>query len=69
MEYGDTYINADFPGDPSKWHGYPPDLFPMLRCFWHADDPDTTTEKSISNLSFNCTIFLSTTMWERDVVE
>jgi len=62
--YGDFYLHTVLPDE-----GYPPELFPIVRCFWHAETPDSFDEVSISNLSFDWTIFLSTAFWEEDVVE
>ena len=68
LRYGDLSLNRDVMDDPSKWRGYPPEYLPVLRCFWHADDPSSDSEKSISNLSFAWTIFLSTAMWETEAL-
>ncbi len=65
MRYGDTYLNAAFPLDSSKWHGYAESRFPVLRCFWHTDDPDTHRPK-IANLSYAGQVFFSGSLWEEE---
>lgn len=67
MRYGDTYINASGIGSllpESRWRGYPPSRFPILRCFWHTDNPDTNTAK-ILNLSYEGRTFRSGAFWEQ----
>jgi hypothetical protein len=61
--YGDVYLHDVVAG------GYPPSMFPIVRCFWHTDDPDSNDPTAISNLSFEYGIFLSGAQWERDVVD
>lgn len=63
MRYGDKAINTG--PDESKWHGYSPTRFPILRCFWHAEDPDTKTDFEIINMAYQGNLFLSTSEWER----
>jgi hypothetical protein len=67
LRYGDGYINAAFPdpADSSKWRGYDESRFPVLRCFWHTDDPGTHQPK-ISNLSYAGQVFPSGSLWEEE---
>ncbi len=55
-------------GDTSQDGGpspYPPDRFPVVRCFWHAVNPDEDRPKIILNLSFSGRIFESGPEWEK----
>jgi hypothetical protein len=62
MRYGDTYVNPG--GDPTAWRGYAPTRFPVLRCFWHTDDPNSTDATAIQNLSYTGNVFPSEARWE-----
>ena len=62
MRFGDSSFNT---GAESTWHGYPESRFPVLRCFWHADDPNTT-KKQIMNLAYSGRPFRSQAKWELD---
>jgi prepilin-type N-terminal cleavage/methylation domain-containing protein len=65
MRFGDTSFNL--PGQESTWRGYPESGFPVLRCFWHADDPNTPQgQKQILNLSYSGVPFKSQAKWELD---
>jgi hypothetical protein len=69
MRYGDTFYNA-IPGTetlkpPDQWHGYSPTRFPIIRCFWHTDDPDTHEVTAIINLAYQGNVFLSESEWEK----
>jgi hypothetical protein len=44
--------------------GYPPSLFPVLRCFWHQQNPDSNSEYNIFNQSFEGRMFKSASLWE-----
>jgi len=71
MRYGDTYLNADEAGNPlpeSMWRGYSPSRFPVLRCFWHTDKPNTSKPK-ILNLSYEGQVFLSGALWEKESLQ
>lgn len=71
MRHGDSWLNADPPGSgppylpKSQWHGYADTRFPVLRCFWHTDDPNTNRPK-IRNLSYAGQVFLSGAKWEEE---
>lgn len=64
LRYGDKSRN---PGSPANPKGYPPSKFPILRCFWHTDSPNTTA-REIKNLSVMGNVFDSGAQWE-DVVD
>ena len=67
MEYGDSTIpNHD---TEAGYHslllkGYPKSCFPVLRCFWHASDPDSDKKKDVINQSFESRQFWSGALWE-----
>lgn len=68
LRHGDSWLNADPPGSgnylpKSQWHGYANTRFPVLRCFWHTDNPNTNQPK-ISNLSYAGHVFSSGAKWE-----
>jgi prepilin-type N-terminal cleavage/methylation domain-containing protein len=65
LKYGDTWIND--PGEPeSRWHGYSHSKFPVLRCFWHTDDPNSDADvNAIINLAYAGQPFKSGAEWER----
>jgi len=44
--------------------GYPPSCFPILRCLWHADDPDSDEDQDVLNQSFEGRQFWSGALWE-----
>ncbi|MHC5053807.1 MAG: DUF1559 family PulG-like putative transporter [Planctomycetota bacterium] len=46
-------------------HIYSPTMFPIIRCFWHADDPDGDDHLHIHNLSYMCNFFRSGATWEK----
>lgn len=60
MRYGDTFINQK---GATHLRGYAPSRFPVLRCFWHTDKPDTNRPK-ILNLSYEGQTFRSGAFWE-----
>ncbi len=62
MRYGDTALNSQS-APVSAWHGYSPTRFPIVRCFWHTDDPDTKTPW-IFNLAYAGNSFRSGAKWE-----
>lgn len=64
MRYGDVWWNGAVMGDESKWCGYPPSRFPVIRCFWHADDPDSDEQRRVMNLSYAGHVFKSGAKWE-----
>ena len=64
MRYGDTWWNGSVIGTPSRWRGYPPTRFPVIRCFWHADDPTTDEPRHVLNLSYMGHVFRSGAKWE-----
>ncbi|MBA3686099.1 MAG: type II secretion system protein [Planctomycetes bacterium] len=51
-------------GDP-----FPPDLFPVIRCYFHHTwtPSNYKTTKRVQNLSWNNNVFWSITYWENDV--
>ncbi|MHC4249516.1 MAG: DUF1559 family PulG-like putative transporter [Planctomycetota bacterium] len=51
-------------GTPPERHIYSPTMFPIIRCFWHADDPDADDHLHIHNLSYMCNFFRSGATWE-----
>jgi prepilin-type N-terminal cleavage/methylation domain-containing protein len=55
LRNGDTYNDKN---------PYPPDRFPIVRCFWHTINPDADKEKIILNLSFSGRVFESGPKWE-----
>jgi len=60
QEWGDLFLHGS--GD---WTGgYPRTWLPIVRCFWHQDDPDTESEARIMNLGMDGNIFDSTPQWE-----
>jgi prepilin-type N-terminal cleavage/methylation domain-containing protein len=63
--FGDYNLHADkatYDAMPIK--GYPPSLFPVLRCFWHQKKPDSNEEKNVFNQSFEGRPFKSGAYWE-----
>lgn len=64
MRYGDTYVNPNYDTDPNKVNGYPTTRVPVLRCFWHSEDPDTEVETKILNLAYGGNVFKSGAKWE-----
>jgi len=48
---------------------YPRTWFPMIRCFWHARDPDKDTERWITNMSMDGNPFDSGPKWELVAIE
>lgn len=64
MNYGDNWWNGAVIGNESRWCGYPESRFPVLRCFWHADDPDTDEQRRVLNLSYAGQVFKSGAKWE-----
>ncbi len=67
MEFGDSTI----PGHDTaagysalSLKGYPRSCFPVLRCFWHADDPDSDDDQDVLNQSFEGRQFWSGALWE-----
>jgi prepilin-type N-terminal cleavage/methylation domain-containing protein len=48
---------------------YPPDRFPVVRCFWHIYDPDAQRKTIIKNLSFTGRVFESPPEWETTASE
>ncbi len=64
MRYGDTWWNGAVIGDKSKWRGYPQTRFPVIRCFWHADDSNADNPRQVLNLSYMGHVFRSGAKWE-----
>jgi hypothetical protein len=73
LQFGDSTIDdhdiADTDGDGRTYQdlqlkGYPKSLFPILRCFWHQENPDSNAEHQILNLSFEGKPFFSGPKWE-----
>ncbi len=65
MNYGDSFLHVDEAAyEASKLKGYPKSLFPVLRCFWHQEKPDSDVEKRIVNQSFEGRQFWSGALWE-----
>jgi prepilin-type N-terminal cleavage/methylation domain-containing protein len=62
LKYGDSWYNGKF-GD-GKRHAYSPTMFPIVRCFWHTDEPDKDGHLEIHNLSYLCNFFRSGATWE-----
>ena len=63
--FGDSYLHANLPAyDAMELKGYPLSLFPVLRCFWHQQNPDSDTEKDVFNQSFEGRSFKSGARWE-----
>jgi hypothetical protein len=60
MRYGDVWWNKDAP----PYSGYPPSRFPVIRCFWHADDPDSDEQRRVMNLSYAGHVYKSGAKWE-----
>ena len=63
MRYGDSYLNPDYPGNP-KTIGYSPTKFPVLRCFWHTNNPNSNAVDAIINLAYTGNLFRSGAKWE-----
>ena len=56
MDHGDNASGASF---------YPETKFPILRCFWHTDKPDSDQDRTaILNLSYTGNVFKSGARWE-----
>ena len=56
---GDTFLySLGYTGE------YPRTWFPMIRCFWHAREPDKDTERWITNMSMDGNPFESGPKWE-----
>lgn len=72
MRYGDKFLNPNYSaGNPASWsnlRGYPPTRFPVLRCFWHTDDPDTNSPDAILNLAYQGNVFRSGAKWEEQTL-
>jgi len=65
MNYGDSFLHPDVASyADAALKGYPKSLFPVLRCFWHQENPDSDTEKRIVNQSFEGRQFSSGALWE-----
>lgn len=62
LRLGDTFWNQG-KAEP-EWTGYPESRFPLLRCFWHADHPDTYDPKAVLNLAVSGNVFWSSAKWE-----
>jgi prepilin-type N-terminal cleavage/methylation domain-containing protein len=62
MRYGDTCLNETL--DKTKWRGYAQTKFPVLRCFWHTDNPASTDVMAIVNLAYSGNVFRSSAKWE-----
>jgi prepilin-type N-terminal cleavage/methylation domain-containing protein len=67
MEFGDSTI----PGHDTvagyralSLKGYPRSCFPVMRCFWHTDDPDSDDSQEVLNQSFESRQFWSGALWE-----
>jgi prepilin-type N-terminal cleavage/methylation domain-containing protein len=47
---------------------FPPALFPIIRCFWHAQwtTVDRKTTKKVKNISWELNVFESIPYWEHD---
>ncbi len=67
MEFGDSTLpDHDTAAGYStlSLKGYPKSCFPILRCFWHTDDPDSDETIEIINQSFEGRQFWSGALWE-----
>jgi len=65
LQFGDHYLHADVAAyNAMELKGYPPSLFPVLRCFWHQQNPDSNTEQNVFNQSFEGRFFRSGSLWE-----
>lgn len=62
MRYGDKSWNAG--KVEAEWSGYPQSKFPVLRCFWHAEHPNTSNPKDVLNMAYSGNVFLSPARWE-----
>jgi prepilin-type N-terminal cleavage/methylation domain-containing protein len=61
IRFGDTYIN---PPPSTRLNGYSPTKFPVLRCFWHTNNPNTNDVNEIINLAYTGNLFRSGSLWE-----
>lgn len=62
---GDSWLHGtEAEYEALELKGYPPSLFPAIRCYWHQDDPGSSKEKHILNQSFEGRIFYSGALWE-----
>ena len=59
--YGDVHW-------PHK-NGYPTTKFPIVRCFWHAKDPDDNLRPVVLNLAWDGNVFRSSAQWEDRVLD
>lgn len=65
MKYGDKFLNAGRSGTPANpYIGYPPNQFPVLRCFWHTENPNTE-DSEILNMAYSGNVFKSGCTWEK----
>jgi prepilin-type N-terminal cleavage/methylation domain-containing protein len=51
-------------GDEDHSTPYSPTRFPIVRCFWHASDPDSDVGREVLNLSYQGQVFESAASWE-----
>jgi len=65
LKWGDQWFHANFP----TRKGYAAEYFPIIRCFWHTEKPDSDTEGGVFNLSRGFTFFRSGAKWEETTQE
>jgi prepilin-type N-terminal cleavage/methylation domain-containing protein len=70
LRYGDSTIpkhTTEVEYNALALKGYPESNFPILRCFWHQEDPDSDEEKNVLNQSFEGRQFYSGALWETTI--
>ena len=64
LKYGVEFWHS--PDNPNpEGTGYPEANFPMIRCFWHMENPDDQNEAHVVNLSVQSKPFDSGPQWEK----
>lgn len=64
QKYGDSFLyGTGYDGE------YPRTWFPVVRCFWHAKNPDLTSETEIMNVAMDGNFFPSGPKWELEALK
>jgi hypothetical protein len=65
LRYGDEFLwDRTFQSGKGGQIGYDSTKFPILRCFWHTDEPDRQDNLAISNIALDGHHFRSHPKWE-----
>ena len=71
LKFGDYWLHgADGKALYGDLRGWPPSVFPVIRCFWHQsalEGPKANTEKNVLNQSIESRQFFSGMHWEESV--